>query len=1020
MQQVLKNRNFQCNLFIHTLVLVCAVVLLLACASAFAVTIEFNSTGGTSATNGLRVYIDDSTQIQVRRLNNTGHVYQQNTLPPSTNLDNGIFIRANGLVYGPDHNVATFTPTGGMYSTRSITATSPPNPASIGDQQTATSNFGITAGPQVTVVWKYTTALDFLTAEVTLVIPAAYPVSVANPVRYYHAFDTFLGGSDNGCGFQLVDSNGKRVVGTYPPSSGTTCPSSTSIPVGVSVVMSFRERSGINFSNYCASGWQSFWVNGSTNCSVLQSANMSNNISTTFQDTGIGIQYNFTSAGTYTFSYDFVVGSPIVPPYDHLEILHPGTSTLCPTNVTVLACTSSTVPCPVANVVSTGTLTGSIRYLPTAPVITETPSTFSLGGSGGTATVALQGSGAGVYTLSGENLSSTPLNGTRCWNTTTNSQSCIYTVTNTACVSNFECIETGQAYNNLTASPSARNPLFTKLTGTGFRFDVVALASSGAVASSYTASSGVTVELFDDTTTPALCSGYSSPIASQAITFAAGDNGRKTLANDFTVNNANRKIRCRVRDSGVNVFGCSSDRFAVRPQSFSLSQTGLGASPVVAGTNFTLTAASGVAGYNGTPELLTSKTRAANTVGGAQAIIGTGMLTLADTANTVVTDSANNLFPAASGSPASSAVTLRYHDVGYLNLNAGAVMDDGFTAIDQTNDCILGSGSNSLSSGRYGCEIWNGAWSDIGRFRPDHFSLTSSLTAGCNAGTAGTVTDDFTYMSEPDLAISAVINAESTQNITSTRYGNACPTAGSCRLTMTAQNNATQIDTSRLQASTAFPSGTSLVGAGATASYQSSTWINGTYTLTGGPFRFNRDASADGPYEQFNINFAVTDPDSVGFAGSAKTSNSKLRFGKLWIPNTYGSVLFPLTVPIEAHYCNGSSYVRNQQDTCSVVAVNTIAMGNYRNQLTACETQLTGGGTLLAGKTNATLTKPGVGNSGSVDLTLNLNGASGNTCNSATQSSAGNANMPWFGSNPNARATFGIYKTPMIYMRENF
>ena len=100
----------------------------------YAAVTEFNSTGGTTATNGLHFYIEDTTKIQVRRLNNTGQVYEPSTLPPSTNLDNGIFLRANGLIYGPDHNVATFTPTGGMYSSYAITAASPANPSSSGIQ----------------------------------------------------------------------------------------------------------------------------------------------------------------------------------------------------------------------------------------------------------------------------------------------------------------------------------------------------------------------------------------------------------------------------------------------------------------------------------------------------------------------------------------------------------------------------------------------------------------------------------------------------------------------------------------------------------------------------------------------------------------------------------------------------------------------------------------------------------------------------------------------------------------------
>ncbi|MDO9204617.1 DUF6701 domain-containing protein [Methylotenera sp.] len=1002
-----------------------------------AAVIEFNSTGGTSATDGLHFYIEDTTKIQVRRLNNTGQVYAPTVVPPSISLDNGIFLRANGLVYGPNHNIGgAFNPTGGMYNTFTITATSPANPSSSGIQQIATGNFGINAGPQVTVVWKYTTPLDFLTAEVTLVIPPTYAVSAANPVRYYHAFDTYLGGSDNGCGLRYTDSNGKHVIGTYPPASGSTCPSSTSIPAGVSVVESFRERSGLTFSNYCASVWSSFWVNGGTNCSVLQSTNMSNTISTAYQDTGIGIQYNFIAPGTYTFSYDFVVGSPNVPPYDHLEIRHPGTANLCPTDFTVLACTSSTLPCPAANIVNTGTLTGSIKNTPAAPTITQTPSVFTLGASASTATVTMQGSAAGAYTLSTSGLSSVPLNGTKCWNTTTGTASCAYVVNNNPCVKDFECLETGVTYNNLTSTPSARNPLYTELTGTNFKFDVVALQTGGVQSTSYTAASNVTVELFDDSISPQpACSAYTSPIASQAITFAAADLGRKTLATNFNVANAYRKLRCRVRDNNLTpvVYGCSSDTFAVRPQSFTLTQSGLGSSPIIAGTNFNLTASAGVSGYNGIPELLPSKMQAANTAGGAKSAIGASMLTLADTANTVVTDSANNGFPTATGTPATSTMNLRYHDVGYLNFNAGstspgivqsAVIDDSFTGIDQTSDCIIGSGSNIAVGGKYGCEIWSNNFADIGRFKPDHFRLTSGVNASCNAGTPPITTDDFTYMSDPRLSINAVVNAESSQNITSTRYGNSCPTSGSCKLTITAQNNATQIDISRLQPFASLPTGTSLAGTGATSTYQSTSWLNGTYTINGSTFQYNRGTSADGPYENFNLNFSITDPDNVGFSGTAKTADTKIRYGRLLMPNIYGSELLPLSVPIEAQYWNGTSYIRNQQDSCTTVPANSIAMGPYKNNLTACETQLgysSGTGAFVNGVSrNLRLTKPGAGNNGSVDLTLNLNSASGSTCTSATASTATAASIPWFGTNPVSRATFGIYKTPIIYLRENF
>jgi MSHA biogenesis protein MshQ len=946
------------------------ILFLISTNTAIAATIEFNSTGGNTATDGLHVYIDDSTQIQVRRLNNTGQVYEPNTLPPSTNLDNGIFLRANGLVYGPDHNVAAFTPTGGMYSTSTITATTPPNPSTVGDQQTATHNFGITLGPQVTVVWKYTTALDFLTAEVTLVIPPTYAVSASNPVRYYHVFDTYLGGSDNGCGFQLIDSNGKRVVGTYPPASGTTCPSSTSIPTGVSIVESFRERSGLTFSNYCASGWSSFWVNGTTNCSILQSANMSNNIATTFQDTGIGIQYNFTAVGTYTFSYDFVVGSPLVPPYDHLEIRHPGTTTLCPANITVLACTSSIVPCPTANIVNTGTLTGSIRQTPGAPSITQTPASFTLGSSASTAEIVFQGSGAGTFTLNGQGLSSTPLNGTRCWNTSTSISSCSFSVTSASCVSGYECIETGLTYNNLISSPSSRNPLYTKVSGSGFKFDIIALQSSGAQSTTYTASSGVTVQLFDDSASPQpSCSAYSSPIASQAITFVAGDSGRKTLPADFNINNAHRKLRCRVVDSNISpmVYGCSSDSFSIRPSNFTISSsanadnagTSSTATPTVkAGNNFTLTAATGLTGYNGTPKIDNTK--------------------LSPHSGAIQTGSLTGSFNTASAGTAIGA-TFSYSEVGYFRFTVNGIYDDTFTAVDSAvGDCATGF---SASGNRNACNFGNTATTNFfGRFIPNHFDTVT--TQGCSNGS-------FTYASQP---FNTEVSARNLGGIITRNYD------GSSSFSKTV----TLSDANSVGVGSLIP-----------ANLTAGAFIAGIANALPA-YTFTNPKTAP-----TTIKLRATDLDNVQSSTTEGLAN--IRSGRINITNAYGSELLPLTIPIEAQYWNGSSYIKNQQDNCTAIPASSIAMGNYRNNLAACETQTSGTGIMSAGKATFTLSKPGVGNTGSVDLSINLNSASGLTCNSAVQTSAINANIPWFGAtNPSARETFGLFKTPIIYMRENF
>ena len=1043
--------------------------------AAGAVTVELNSTGGTTATDGLHFYIEDTTKIQVRRLNNTGQVYAPAALPPSNNLDNGIFIRGNGLVYGPSHTVSTFNPTGGMFNTFAISATSPANPATAGIQQTATGTFGITSGPQVSVLWKYTTPLDFLTAEVTLTIPPTYAVSALNPVRYYHVFDTFLGGSDNGCGFSYVDATTtNRFVGTYQPTSGT-CTTTTAIPAGINVVESFRERSGQPFTAYCASGWASFFTNGSTNCSVLQAANMSNALQATFVDTGMGIQYNFIAPGTYNFSYDFVIGSPNVPPYDHLEIRHDGTGTLCPETVTVLACTSSTVPCPALNIVNTGTLTGMLTTSPGVPAVTKTPATFTLGASASTQGVVLQTAAAGAVILGTSGLSTTPLNGTKCWNTATSSQSCAVTFVATPCVGGYECLETGVTYNNLVTTPAARNPLYTKLSGTNFQFDVVALQTSGAVASTYTAATNVTVELFDDSASPApACSAYASPVASQAITFVAADNGRKTLGTIINLPNAYSKLRCRVRDTNLTptLHGCSSDNFAVRPQQFTVSSTNasadalgtnVGATPTIkASTAFNLTANTSTVGYNGTPVLNT-----------ANAAAHTGAIQTGTVAGT---------FSAASVTTGNGATgaAFTYGEVGYFRLNANGVVDSTFATIDiAPADCVVGSASNTAVGGKYGCNVGNAVSPYFGRFIPDHFDTT--VTQSCNL---------FTYSGQPFAVTAAAMNGATTSAITQNYDG----TVGSIFAKNTALSPAVSAGGAAIPGAT----GTLSLGTAAAASFRRGTTAvagtvavnNGSATVAGTGTVFSTQlasgglvcingvcytVTAIGSNTSLTLSSAYTGTTATGLtmqAGQTFTFSNRLtapmgvfvraidlegvsslrtvpassvegnttaRSGRIRLSNAYGSELLSTGLPLPTEvefYDTAPAGWRLGPDFCTNLTASNFA---FTQAAPACNTVVGTCTTALTATRGGTgpytwdikLSKPNPVAATSMCVTLNLDGAAAGlqcTATGAPGAAPTSANAPWlrFGwrsateTDPSAAVNFGTIRSPLIYRRENY
>jgi hypothetical protein len=542
-------------------------------------------------------------------------------------------------------------------------------------------------------------------------------------------------------------------------------------------------------------------------------------------------------------------------------------------------------------------------------------------------------------------------------------------------VSNFECIQSGLTYNNLTSSPAARNPLYTELANTGFKFDVVALQSGGVQATTYTAASGVTVELFDDSASPQpACSAYSSALASQAITFVASDSGRKTVPADFTVTNAYRKLRCRVKDTNVSIYGCSSDDFAVRPNSFTVSSSNVNADStgisttatpkLAAGSNFLLTAATGLTSYNGTPSIDSTKISAHSGALQIGALTGTFNTAIAGT---------------------STGATFNYGEVGYFRFEANGVYDDTFTAIDSAvGDCA--SGFNT-SGGKYACNFGNGSATNyFGRFTPDHFDTV--VTEGCSSG-------GFTYSAQP---FNTSITARNLSSGITKNYDGV-------------SSFSKTINVSDANAVTG--------GSLAPSSVASSSFVAGVANASPA-FSFTATKTAPA-----TIKIHAIDLDNI--ASSATEGTTLIRSGRLSLKNVYGSELLALPVPVEAQYWNGTSYIRNQQDSCTSISASSIAMGNYKNNLSdtpSCETQLgysSGSGTLTNGVSKyLRLTKPGAGNNGSVDLTLNLNTVSGNTCNSASRSTATASGIPWFGTNPSSRATFGIYKTPIIYMRENF
>ena len=561
----------------------------------------------------------------------------------------------------------------------------------------------------------------------------------------------------------------------------------------------------------------------------------------------------------------------------------------------------------------------------------------------------------------------------------------------------FNCVESGA--NALTGH------LFTKLAGTAFAFDVVALKDANsdgiadAVETLYASDvdKNVTVELVDGSGATACASRVAiSPAVSQTLSFTKAaqptELGRKSTAN-MTVTKAYPDLRCRVTDANQSpsIVSCSTDDFAVRPSAITLATSAIAlppsstATPIIkAGANFTLQATTSAGtNYAGSLARDVSKLTAQTTSQDTSQMVGGVVGTLNPA--TLVANAA--------------AINATYSEVGHLYLAPGTYRDDAYTAVDiAAGDCIVGSYADTLpalpAAQQYGCSIGNKTSVSFGRFIPDHFDTV--VTQGCVAGT-------FTYSAQP---FTVAVTARSTAGVATQNY------AGSFFAKSTTLSNAGVL--------------TNLTG----NTLAASAFVAGVGTANGVTYTFS-PTPATAPLA---LTLRALDTDAVTSSGLTE-GIANIRGGRLQLQNAYGSEFLALQIPLAIQYWNGS-WQQNTADTCTNITATQFAWAfptgtatRPNNLVPACKSTATVTGSSPNYTVN--LSAPGAGNAGWADLTLNLKAiAAGSACTTASPAAATTANTPWLlfnwtgtVGNPVARATFGTFgkrTNPLIYRRENY
>jgi MSHA biogenesis protein MshQ len=587
------------------------------------------------------------------------------------------------------------------------------------------------------------------------------------------------------------------------------------------------------------------------------------------------------------------------------------------------------------------------------------------------------------------------------------------------------------AFETATAAGAINGVIRTKIAGTLFSLDVVAI-ESGAQMGAF--NDTVMVDLLGNNTLAVALDANNCPTSFTAVQTVTPDptiTGGRSTVNFAAIADSWRDVRVRVRwpAGAPTVTSCSTDNVAIRPNAFAnfsvsdtdwenagtgraLDDVTFGALVHKAGRPVSVRAsavnAAGTpavtANYVGTPTVTLSA------CAGAACTPAVGALTLnaAFAAGQLVTDVAD------------------YDNVGSFRVQ---LADTDFAIVDAAD------GSTPAERDIVSAAI------DVGRFVPDHF------TVALNTPELGTACGSFTYQGQRFTYATAPVITVTARNFAANPA--SFYDGGWWRITNASLAPATQA--SRYSAAGAVALDLALLpGTNADPAIAASGAGAGTLTFSSGAgIAFSRTAPA-APFDaEIALAVDVIDADGVAYAGNpakfgdasagngiAFSAGKAQRFGRLRLQNAYGPESLALRVGLETQYWNGTGFVRNTLDACTSLNREHIALSGYTQSLNACDTAvIEAAATLVGGQATLTLAAAGAGNGGTVVLTPVLGAlgaerycpAKGGGDAAALSADRAYLQGAWSGAawddDPSGQAAFGLYGSQpknFIFFRENY
>ncbi len=324
----------------------------------------------------------------------------------------------------------------------------------------------------------------------------------------------------------------------------------------------------------------------------------------------------------------------------------------------------------------------------------------------------------------------------------------------------------------------------------------------------------------------------------------------------------------------------------------------------------------------------------------------------------------------------------------------------------------------------------------IGRFVPDRFALSADLAA--EYAPSGNCADGFVYMDEPDINLAFTLQARGAGGGITTNYDVARGYGFAGTVAVVAEDGDSGSDlASRIDLPVSFD------------------WVAGEVIHATTSHTFARNAAPDGPYTSLQTGVQVTgdpvdgigDPDRVDLDG--RTMNAAevgcgsecdaapltglldVRHGRVTIASAYGPETEALPVATLGEYFDGARFVTNSADQCTTLVAAQFdllgidddsspdhgsdpAAGTLTVAVdTGSTTALIANSPFVNGDAGLVFSAPGLGNTGYVDIDLDLSSSAWLLYD--WDGNGSHAENP-----PTARAVFGRYRGDdrIIYWRE--